>query len=220
MFLVSCCRPTHAVRRKVWRPVASHLRAALGSPVAGAFWQVGRVTCPADAAPRWEGGSPSWRLSPGDVPLSGSETRHRRPVRSTQVWTPVWQLRITDLCKGTRRDVGTKRSSCRLFGPASACSNDAEPVCALHVVPQPASVEAALCQSVDIPLFIRNWKIFVQSSLLSYSLSLECTKRCWYLKHFAVILRMREDEPCDCADPRAWIRAVSAQSYAGLQFIP
>lgn len=162
MFLVSCCRPTHAVMPKVWRPVASHLRTASGSPVAGAVWQVaaraGRLTCPADAAPRWEGGSPSWRLSPGDVPLCGSETRHRRPVCSTQVWTPVWQLRITDLCIGTRGDVGMKRSSCRLFGPASACSNNAEPVCVLHVVPQPALVEAALCRSVDIPLFIWNWK--------------------------------------------------------------
>lgn len=103
MFLVSCYRLAKA-RPKVWRPpsltLAPHsvglLQCAVWQSAAGA-----RKRCPADAAPSQDGGSPSSRLSPGDVPLCGSETPLCWAVCSTQVWTLVSQPCITDHSGGT-----------------------------------------------------------------------------------------------------------------------
>lgn len=84
-FPVSCYRLAKA-RPKVWRPPPSLTSAALESPAASASpW-----LCSSQ-----EGGSPSSRLSQGDVPLCGSETPLCWAVCSTQVWTLVSRPCIT-----------------------------------------------------------------------------------------------------------------------------
>lgn len=84
-FLVSCYRLVEA-GPKVWR-TPSLTSADLPQRV---VWQIAagaRPASPADAAAARREGSPSLRLSPGDVPLCGSETPLCWAVCSTQVWT-------------------------------------------------------------------------------------------------------------------------------------
>lgn len=96
-FLVSCYRLAKA-RPKVWRPPRLSPRRRSDLP-RRAVWQTAagaRRARPADAAVAGrERGSPSSRLSPGDVPLCGSETPLCWAVCSAQVWTLVSRPCIT-----------------------------------------------------------------------------------------------------------------------------
>lgn len=89
-FLVSCYRPAKA-GPKVWRPprLSPRRRSDLPQRV---VWQIAAGARRASSCWRCssqEGESPSLRLSPGDVPLCGSETPLCWAVCSTQVWTLV-----------------------------------------------------------------------------------------------------------------------------------
>lgn len=119
-FLVSCYGLDKA-RLKVWRP-SCFTSTSLTSPAACGLTdrRPSSVNASCWRCSGCKGREPpSSRLSPGEVPLCGSETSLRRAVCSTQIWTLESQTCFT-LClssvDGPRGPCG-----CLLFCPAFAC---------------------------------------------------------------------------------------------------